>query len=176
MRSIKAIMVILAAMAVLAGCDGGLRDLERRVEQIKQREAEPIEPIPPIRTPESFTYEAHDLRDPFRIGRSEEEEEAESTGGGDGPRPDFDRRKEYLEGFPLDTLDMVGTMQMDNVQWALIEDTDGVVHRVREGNYLGQNHGQVLMVAPDRVELTELVPDGAGGWTRREATIALTEG
>lgn len=176
MSRIITFTLTVALAVVLVGCGGGKSDLEQRVEQIKQRDAEPIEPIPPIDTPESFTYEAHDLRDPFRIGRSEEEEETESTGSGDGPRPDFDRRKEYLEGFPLDTMDMVGTMQLDEVQWALIEDTDGVVHRVREGNYLGQNHGQVQLVAPDRVELTELVPDGSGGWMRREATIALTEG
>ncbi len=36
-----------------------------------------------------------------------------------GLTPDFNRRKEELEGFPLDTLRMVGTLEQDNSTWFL---------------------------------------------------------
>lgn len=171
--------LICLSVAVLAGCQYGTRDLERWVSEVRARPPQPLEPLPPIVEPEPFTYTAHDLRDPFHAGRAEEEEEGERAlaQGAEraGPQPDFDRRREYLEEYPLDALDMVGTMEMETGNWALIKDTDGVVHRISEGSYVGQNHGRVMEVAPDQVNLLELVPDGAGGWLEREAAIALSE-
>lgn len=164
--------MILACVLMLAGCGRGTRDLDRWVAEVRQRPADPIEPIPAMDMPEIASYEAYELRDPFQRSRAEPEE---GMFAGEGIRPDMDRRREYLEGFPLDTLAMVGTIEMDETAWALVADTENVVHRVREGNYLGQNHGRVHRVLPDRVELVELVPDGASGWMEREAQIALAE-
>lgn len=174
----KSWLICLSVM-VLAGCQYGTRDLERWVSEVRQRPPTPLDPLPPIVEPEPFAYTAHDLRDPFIAGRSEEEQaEEQALAQGEeraGPQPDFERRREYLEEYPLDALDMVGTMEMEVGNWALVKDTDGVVHRIGEGSYMGQNHGRVVEVAPDRVNLLELVPDGAGGWLEREAIIALSE-
>ena len=63
---------------------------------------------------------------------------------GTGPRPDFDRPKEYLERYELDTLSMVGTFSKDESYWALVRDPEGVIHRVPVGNYIGKNHGKVV--------------------------------
>ena len=52
---------------------------------------------------------------------------------------------------------------------------DKVTYRVRPGVYMGQSDGQVVAVHEDRVELVELVPDGAGGWLERPASIAIEE-
>lgn len=164
-------MIVIACAATLAACGGDQRDLERWVAETLERPAEPIEPIPPIRAPEPIEYAAYDLRDPFTRGRPQREE-GSSAGEGSGIRPDPDRRREYLEGFPLDTLDMVGTIELEDQRWALLSDNENVVHRVREGNYVGQNHGRIHQVHPDRVELVELIPDG-DGWMEREAEIAL---
>ena len=70
---------------------------------------------------------------------------------------------------------MSGTLGGSNAMEGLVRDPDGVVHRVRVGNYLGQNYGRVIAVEEDRIELVELVPNGAGGWMERQATIALGE-
>src|SRR5699024_5758070 len=159
------------------GCQRGTGDLEDWTAQVRAREPDPIEPIPPIRTPEPVTYDAMGLRDPFQPARSESEdeeeisEEAREEGG--GQRPDPKRRKEYLESFPLDTLAMVGTLTMEGVQYALIEDNEEVVHRVREGNYMGQNHGLVTDISASRVEVRELVQDGRGGWSERRVRVTM---
>lgn len=168
---------VLALVALLAGCERGTGDLQDWTREIRQREPEPIEPIPPIRTPEVVAYEAMDLRDPFQATRraAAEQEEEEVAGESGGLRPDPDRRKEYLESFPLDTLEMVGTITIDDVQYALIMDNETVVHQVREGNYMGQNHGQVLDVQPNQVEVREIVQDGRGGWVERRVTVAMAE-
>ena len=70
---------------------------------------------------------------------------------------------------------MVGTLTIDGEQYALIQDNEQVVHRVREGNYMGQNHGLVLSVQPTQVEVRELVQDGRGGWSERQVRVTMAE-
>jgi len=163
---------ILLAVGVLAGCSEGKEDLEQWVNQTLARPPAPLEPIPEIRTPEPVEYNAFELRDPFMRPRPDAEEQVAS---GSGPRPDPDRRREFLERFPLDSLEMVGTISMGQESFGLIQDLDGTIHRVQQGNYLGQNHGRILRVTPVAIELMELVPDGAEGWMEREAQIALDD-
>lgn len=160
----------LACVGLLAACSPGMSDLQARVGEIKQRRPAPPEPLPIMRQFETFEYAAQDLRDPF----SDPTEERASAVGA-GPRPDPDRRKELLETFPLDGLSMVGTLELGNENWGLVKDPEGVIHRVKPNNYLGQNDGRIVDVLPDRIELVELVPDGAGGWLERRATLALNQ-
>ncbi len=170
--SVRIILVFLAGLA-LVGCGRSDADLRQWIAQIKARPAEPIEPIPTMRSPEPMVYAAHELRDPFQ--RARPRPDVVAAGSGDGIRPDADRRREYLEGFPLDTLGMVGTIELEQQVYALIADREGVVHRVREGNYLGQNHGRIERVLGDRIELVELISDGSDGWMERQAQIALAD-
>lgn len=167
------LLAVLLMLLLLSACQGKQNDLSQYVNSVIQRPAEPIEPIPPILVSDSFIYDPTDLRDPFLVQVRNEDI---AGGPGDGPRPDPDRRKEYLERFPLDTLDMVGTLaRSESENWGLIQDTDGVVHRVSENNYMGQNHGRVSAVLADRVIMIELLPDGNGGWLEREASLSIEE-
>lgn len=160
--------VVLAAL-VLSGCTAGRRDLEDWVAAEKAKKGAPIEPLPTVKTFETFEYKDQEMRDPF----SPSAEEARDDSVGTGPRPDDGRVKEALESFPLDGLAMVGTIGVGDALEGLVKDPDGVVHRVRQGNYLGQNYGKITLIAEDRVEVVELVPNGAGGWMERQASIAL---
>lgn len=171
----RTLSIAVFAVAFVAACDRGVSDLERWVSEERQRPGEPIDPIPPVTTAEVVAYEAYDLRDPFQREAARAAEDLADDGTGTGPRPDPDRRREFLEGFPLDTLDMVGTLRIDDVDFALIRDNENVVHRVSEGNYVGRNHGRVERVLGNRVELRELVQDGRGGWSERRAQIAMGE-
>lgn len=91
------------------------------------------------------------------------------------PMPD-PHPTEALEAFPLDSLRLLGTLQHDGTRWALVRDPDGVVHRLRSGNYLGRNNGKVLHVAEDRLLLSEIVWSDAQGWEDRAAEMALRGG
>lgn len=164
---------LLAAGLLIGGCAGDKQDLEQWVDDTLARPPGPIEPLPEVSTPEPVTYDAYDLRDPFM--RMQQDDAPEAVAVESGPRPDPNRRREYLERFPLDTLDMVGTIAMDDSTYGLIEDAEGTIHRVSQGDYMGQNHGRILRVTPGAIELMELVPDGANGWMEREARIALAE-
>jgi len=173
---IRAFSIAVLALTLTTACQRGTRDLEQWVAQTLQTPAGDIEPIPPIMPAEVVTYEAFDLRDPFqqRVASAEVDPDFASASE-DGVRPDPNRRREFLEGFPIDTLDMVGTLNLDGVEYALIRDNEQVVHRVTEGNYMGMNHGRVLRVYPDRVELIELFQDARGSWSERRAQVAMED-
>ena len=158
---------IALVASTLAACGGAKGDLEKWVAEVKAKPAPPLDPLPVMQQFETFEYDAQNLRDPFS--------EAFSGGAGSGPRPDPGRRKQTLEQFPLDSLDMVGTIGKGAGVVALLLAPDKVTYRVRPGAYVGQSDGRVTAVYEDRVELVELVPDGAGGWLERPATIALED-
>ena len=162
-RLIAAIVVC----AALAACAGSNNDLQKWAAEVKARPAPPLDPLPVMQQFETFEYAAQNLRDPF----SEEFNGANSS----GPRPDPGRRKQTLEQFPLDSLDMVGTLGRGPGMVALVMAPDKVTYRVHPRVYMGQSDGRVTAVYEDRIELIELVPDGAGGWLERPATIALED-
>ena len=70
---------------------------------------------------------------------------------------------------------MVGTYSQEGSYWGLIEDPEGVIHRVSMGQYMGQNYGEIVMINEDQIDVSEWIPDGLGGWIKREASIALRE-
>ncbi len=167
----------LAAVATLAiaGCGrsvtstpGDAPNLEEWVAGIKAKPAPPLDPLPVMQQFETFEYSAQTLRDPFSTAFAPGSSES-------GPRPDSNRRKQALELFPLDSLDMVGTIGKGNALVALVMGPDKVTQRVLPGNYMGQSDGRVTAVFEDRIELVELVPDGAGGWLERPATVTLDD-
>ena len=169
------VMSLAACVFLVAGCGRGVTsqpgdapNLEQWVDEVRQRPAPPLDPLPVMQQFETFEYSAQGIRDPF----SDAFTDADS---GSGPRPDSNRRKQTLEQYPLDSLDMVGTLNTGNRMVALILAPDKVTHRVGPGQYLGQNDGRVTSVGEDRIELVELVPDGAGGWLERPASIALED-
>lgn len=166
----KAVVGVLLAVAVLStsGCKRGKSDLEAWIEEVKARPAPPLDPLPVMKQFETFEYAAQHLRDPFSAPT------ADADGGG-GMRPDPNRRKEVLEAFPLDSLDMVGTIGSGDGLIGLVMGPDKVTYRVRPGNYMGLAEGRVVAVFDDRIDLVELVPDGAGGWLERQAQIALED-
>jgi type IV pilus assembly protein PilP len=168
-------VLALALAAALTGCGrdvtstpGDAPNLESWVAEVRARPAPPLDPLPVMQQFETFEYAAQSLRDPFSNAFTDE-------GGSSGPRPDSARRKQVLEQFPLDSLDMVGTLGKGSGLIALVMAPDKVTYRVRPGAYMGQSDGRVTSVFEDRIELVELVPDGAGGWLERPATIALED-
>ena len=168
-------LLIAVSLLALAACGRGITstpgeapNLEEWVANVKARPAPPLDPLPVMQQFETFEYAAQGLRDPFSDAFT-------SDSGGTGPRPDSARRKQTLEQFPLDGLDMVGTLGRGSGLVALVMAPDKVTYRVQVGAYLGQNDGRVTGIQEDRIELVELVPDGAGGWLERPASIALDD-
>jgi type IV pilus assembly protein PilP len=160
---------LAVVLATLAACTGGMSDLQQWVAQEKAKKGPPIPPLPVLKTFETFVYADQDKRDPFGPSL---EEQRQANAGANGPVPDK-HPKEQLEDFPLDSLKMVGTIGTGARMEGLVKDPNGVIHRVHANNYVGQNNGKITEVAGDRIDLVELIPNGSGGWMKRQASIAL---
>lgn len=170
---IRRLLFGICAALSLAACGGSdLSDLEAYVQQVKARKPSPIEPLPEIQQVATFAYEPGNRRDPFV---ADKRAEASAVNPGDSLAPDPLRRKEELESFSLDSLRMVGTLEQNQTRWALIRTQDGLLHRVRVGNYLGMNNGQITNIGDDAIQLTEIVSDNPGEWRERPATITLSQ-
>lgn len=173
-RPLKLASVVLT-IAVLGACAESRSELESYITSVKQRPGRPLPPLPKMKEFETFEYAAQELRDPFSRVTSEQASAGDAAVAAAGKGPDLSRRKEELESYPLDALDMVGTMGGAQEMFGLIKDPTGVVHRVRPSNYMGQSHGKILEVHEDRIELTEWFPNGLGGWEERRSAIALDD-
>jgi type IV pilus assembly protein PilP len=167
------LLFIATSALLLVACSGGKSDLEQYVDEVKARKPGPIAQLPEIKPIETFTYVAGDRRNPFRPEAPRGEEQQQVVG--DGITIDRDRRKEELEAFPLDSIRMVGTLEQKETKWGLVKTKEGIIYRVKAGNYMGQNHGQITQVSEDKIELTEIVSDPKGGYAERQATVALSE-
>ena len=174
-KQIRHVAGMVLVVVFLVACSQSANDLEQYIASVKARPAEPIAPIPPVKTYSAYEYEGMIGRDPFHQSISEGSDDVSSSSG-TGPRPDFERSKEYLERYELDTLSMVGTFSNDESYWALVRDPEGIIHRVPVGNYIGKNHGKVVNISDTEIDLSEMISDGADGWLVREASIALGEG
>ena len=161
---------------LLGGCGRDMHDLQTYVAEIRLRKPAGIEALPEIKPYEKFDYQAEGLRDPFDasvIARQPDSTGAQTASNGLSPDPN--RPTECLEGLPLDTLRMVGTLEQSGQLWALIKTPDTTVQRVMEGHYLGQNSGQVTNITDGNIKIMEIIPDGFGGWRERESMVALSE-
>lgn len=171
----RLIIVALTGL-IIAGCSGdNLSDLRSFVQAEKAKPGGRVEPIPEVKPFESFTYKVNGRKSPFQpwgINTGATKSTGASSGG---LHPDTSRRREALESFPLDTLRMVGTLSQKNGMWAIIKAPDGLVYRVTRNNYMGQNYGRITKISEDKVELTEIVPDGLGGWQERSASLVLAD-
>ena len=162
-------LILAVWVAGVAACSGGPSDLLEYIDEVKARPGGRIEPLPQIKPYDTFAYQATELRSPFLPDRPN------APGSFTGPRPIEDRNKEYLEQFPLDTLNMVGTVDKSGKTFGLVQTQDGLVHRVMAGNYIGQNDGRIVAINDAEISLEELVPDGIGGFFKRSAAIGLTD-
>jgi type IV pilus assembly protein PilP len=174
-KQIRHVAGAVLVVVMLTGCSESMDDLDTYIATVHARPADPIPPIPPVKTYTPYEYDGLSGRDPFHHSISEGSDDGRASTG-TGPQPDFDRPKEYLERYELDTLSMVGTFSKEEAYWALVRDPEGVIHRVPVGDFIGKNHGQVVNILNTQVDLSELISDGAGGWLAREASIALGEG
>jgi type IV pilus assembly protein PilP len=163
------VALLVGVLVLLGGCGTDLEDLQARVDEIKAAPGTGIEPLPQVKPYETFDYAALAQRSPFVPGVS-----ASATGPG-AIRPDSNRPREFLEQFSLDTLRMVGTVNLRGRLFGLVQTRDGLVHRVLPGNHIGQADGRIMAIEEGKISLIEIVPDGMGGFIERPAALALSE-
>jgi len=175
-RSMLRVVYSFVLMFALQACQGGeMRDLKEFVSSAYKDAKPEIEPLPEIQPYKGFEYAGLEDQDPFSVTNI-------VTNRGDGTiavgvNRDENRRREALEGYPLDALKMVGTMTQKDVPWVIVQSSEGTVHRATMGNYMGQNEGKIktILTEEQKIVLSELVLDTAGRWVTREVELIIDE-
>ena len=156
----------------LISCSGErYSDLKQFVKDSDNLPRGRIPPLPEVKPYEPFTYDAFNLTDPFKPRKIEP---PKATAGG-GLQPDFNRRREPLESYPLENLKMVGTLQQKKNIYGLIKTPDNNLFRVKAGNYMGQNFGRITSISESTIQLKEIVQDSGGSWEEKEQALLLQD-
>jgi len=161
-------------LLTLNGCGAGsdFGDLQSYMDEVRARPKGAIEPLPKFQPYEAFTYSASALRSPFQP--PVKIDLAVKQKGNRVVKPDETRVKQFLEGFNIETFEMVGTLANEQGTFALVRGAGGV-HRVRVGDYLGRNDGKIVAISEGKIDVVEIVPDGEGGWLERPRSLTLKE-
>ena len=169
-------LVLFAAALALAGCSGEEhRELKQELAEATKDFRGQVPPLPQVKPYEPVPYTAEGVVDPFRPDR------IDVAGAPRTPRadmskmaPDLNRPKEPLEAFPLESLQMLGTIMQNRETFGLVKAGPNL-YRVRKGNYLGLNFGVVTGIDEVTINLKELVQDGQGEWVERASALQLLE-
>jgi type IV pilus assembly protein PilP len=155
-RYIRLTIVVLAILGITGCVSGDMSDLEKQVSKIMSKPGGHLEPLPEIKPYEAYVYESgkSGARNPFKrfyvVEQSlaiEESEGPVDDGLTEEMRNEIqNRNREELEGFELDSIKMVGTLQNEDNHWGIVLDPGGIVHRVKAGNYIRLNIGKITSI------------------------------
>ena len=147
------------------------------MQEQRRQTAPRVTPISELKKYVPLVYSETASADPFdsrRLTQALRRESGPADAGAALIGPELHRRKEPLEAYPLDVMAMVGSLNRGGQHVALVQ-VDKLLHQVRAGNYLGENHGRVIKVSESEVILREIVQDAAGEWIERHAALRLRE-
>lgn len=172
----RAFLLGIAALLALSGCaERGHDEIRQWMEESSRDLKGGIPPLPELKPFPVVSYEAADKADPFSPARIE----PERKGAGGANMPDFDRPREQLENYPLESISYIGLVdKTKSKSKRAIVQVDGVLYQVGVGNYMGQNFGRVVAITPNEIVLKEIVEDPSGqtsDWVEREMTLQLKD-
>ena len=159
----------------LAACGGEEHgDLKQELAQLTKDFRGQVPPLPQVKPYEPVPYTGEGQIDPFRTERIEVAQNTRPSGSESKLAEHEKRVKEPLEAFPLESIQMLGTITQEKETFALVKAGPNL-YRVRKGMYMGQNFGLITDVTEGEIKLKEIVQDSAGDWTERQSTLPLLE-
>jgi type IV pilus assembly protein PilP len=170
-------LMLIALCGTLAACGGddhaelkawmaeSTKDMRGNIPKLP--EVKPYEPVP---------YDVEALVDPFKASKIEPDSKSRQGEGKAGAfQPDFEARElrnSLLEKYPVESLKMIGYLNVGRKPIAVIQVEDKV-KQVKVGDYLGLDFGMVTRITDQEVVLRELIQDSAGDWSERTSSLYL---
>jgi type IV pilus assembly protein PilP len=164
----------LFAACTLVACTADHDELRQWMEQ-QRREIKPN--VTPLQAPKKFDpepYSQSQAVEPFSGQKLSVALKQEARAPNSLLARQLNRRKEPLEAYPLDSMNMVGSVTKQGQPYALLR-VDALLYQVKVGDHIGQNYGQITGISETEVTLKETVQDAAGEWIERPATLQLQE-
>ncbi|MEN9479764.1 MAG: hypothetical protein RLZZ298_1159 [Pseudomonadota bacterium] len=169
-------LTALALCITLGACSSSEHESLRQWMDQNSKDLRPnIQKLPEVKPYQPVPYDTQNLLDPFKSGKIEPESKYKQAGKGSMFQPDFDAREmrnSILEKYPLESLKMIGSLNVNNRSLAVIQ-VDDKVKQVKVGEYIGLDFGMVTQISDSEVKLRELIQDSAGDWSERESSLLL---
>jgi type IV pilus assembly protein PilP len=173
----RAAAILMGALLLLAGCGGEEhRDLKEELGNLTKDMRGRVDPLPQVKPYEPVPYTAEGQIDPFRPERIEVAAAGRGAPSASASLIDEQKKRppEPLEAFPLESIQMLGTITQKNETFALVKAGPNL-YRVRKGTYRGQNFGVITAIDEAQISLKELVQDSTGDWVERMSQLQLVE-
>jgi type IV pilus assembly protein PilP len=172
----RAAILVFGCALSLAGCGGDEHgDLKQELAQATKDFRGQVPPLPQVKPYEPVPYTGENQVDPFRPDRIEVAQVGVRSSDAKSKIAEQEKRvKEPLEAFPLESIQMLGTITQDKETFALVKAGPNL-YRVKKGNYMGQNFGVITAIDEGGIKLKELVQDGTGEWVERASALQLVE-
>lgn len=173
----KRLLFMAVSVLVLSACgDNGNERLQQWMLENSKDLRGSVPKLPTVKPYEPVPYAADGVLDPFKTAKIEPESKYKQLAGKGGAfQPDFEAREvrnSLLEKYPLESLKMIGFMNVNNVPMAVILAADKV-KQIRQGDYIGLDFGMVTKISETEVQLRELIQDSAGDWSERKSSLYL---
>jgi type IV pilus assembly protein PilP len=158
----------------LAGCSGEQEELQQWMDQ-QRREVKPnVSPLLPPKKFDPAPYLGASAVEPFStqklaVALKQEARQVSSLLAGE-----INRRAEPLEAYPIDSMQMVGSVTKQSRPQALLR-VDKLLYQVKVGDYIGQNYGKIRSITETEISYREIVQDAAGEWVERISALQLQE-
>ena len=170
-------IVLIALCGVLAACSSeGRDDLKQWMADNTKDLRGGVPKLPEVLPYQPVPYDVEGLLDPFKPGKIEPApKNRQGAGKGGVYQPDFDAREmrnNLLEKYPIESLKMIGSLNINRQPMAVIQVEDKV-KQVKVGDYIGLDFGMVTRISEQEIELRELIQDSAGDWSERDSTLYL---
>ncbi|MDU0352790.1 pilus assembly protein PilP [Paraglaciecola aquimarina] len=164
----------VVSVILLMSCESQTDDLQLFIKDVQQTTALNIEPYPEFESKPAFVYGATKLRSPFKHLKTPPATKANTVSQSNCTQPDFARTKQVLERFGIDRLSVTGVFFANGKQWALIKVASGELYKATVGDHLGLFFGKIDSIKNGVVAFTEMQPDGAGCWQKKQASLTMT--
>ena len=170
-------LILVAFCSALGACSGGDHDdLKKWMADNTKDMRGRIPKLPEVKAYEPVPYDVEVLLDPFKASKIEpESKNRQGSGKGGAFQPDFearDLRNSLLEKYPVESLKMIGYLNINRRPIAVIQ-VENKVKQVKVGDYVGLDFGLVTQVTEKEVLLRELIQDSAGDWSERTSSLYL---
>ena len=176
--------LLLKGCFINPGVDEELRDLVQKGEQ-GPANLSSLPKVPPEAVISHQPYQGISFRSPFDVQAFAEsallsnqidglENQASNIKRVDPRRPSG-YIPETLESVELSALKMVGVLRASTGTKfiALVTDSDGTIHQVDEGDYMGMQVGHVIKITEQYIELEEVEFSSATDWKLKQVFVQL---
>lgn len=173
MQKMLRIFITCIVGLLLTACEQkSHQDVVDFIAESKRKQPGKVAALPPLSPYKPYVYSGAQKRSPFEPPAVVERKVLAAKSN---VKPDLNRQKQRLESFDFSSLSMVGTIKRGDVIWALIRDPQGSIDRVKTGYYLGRNHGRIVALDNQGLDVIEIVPNGLDGWLERPNRMIIRE-